>query len=135
MKLDENPVILFDGVCHLCHSSVNFVLRKDKKEQFRFAPLKSEVANQLLNKANYHKTLPDSVVLIDQGIVYIESDASLRVLYLLGGVWKILALMRFIPRFIRQAAYRLIARNRYKVFGRYESCPIPQPGWKSRFLD
>jgi len=135
MAVREHPVLLFDGVCHLCHSTVHFILRNDPNGIFQFAPLQSEIARQLLSEAGYHQPLPDGVILIDQGNIYLESDASLRVLFLLGGWWKLPALLRFVPRFIRQAVYRLIARNRYSWFGKYDACPMPQPGWKSRFLD
>ncbi len=135
MVLRENPVLLFDGVCHLCHSTVHFILRNDRDGIFRFAPLQSPVAKRLLSESGYHQPLPDGVILIDNGKIYIESDASFRVFQLLGGMWKLPAFLRFVPRFIRQAVYKFIARNRYTWFGKYDACPMPQPGWKSRFLD
>lgn len=128
-------VLLFDGVCHLCNSSVQFVLKRDKKGIIHFGALQSDTAKRLIEEVGYRDKLPDGVVLIEQGKIYFESDAALRVLKHLGGFWAFMSTLRFIPRFIRQFVYTIIARNRYRWFGKYDSCSIPEPRWKSRFID
>ena len=135
MVQKEPAILLFDGICHLCNSSVQFVLKHDRSARFHFASLQSEVAKQFL--AAYQQTgpLPESVILLYEGKVYSESDAVIQTLVLLGGIWKSALVFKLVPRFIRNAVYRWIAKNRYRWFGKYDSCSIPQPQWKSRFLD
>jgi predicted DCC family thiol-disulfide oxidoreductase YuxK len=135
LKQNHQVVLLFDGVCHLCNSSVQFLLKRDKMGIIHFGALQSEIAKQLIHHAGYFEKLPDGVVLIDHGKIYFESDAALRVLRHIGGFWAFISNLRFIPRFIRQFVYRIIARNRYKWFGKDDTCSIPEPGWKSRFID
>jgi predicted DCC family thiol-disulfide oxidoreductase YuxK len=128
-------VILFDGVCNLCNASVQWVLRHDRKGIFRFAALQSEIGQQLLQQAGHHNSgALDSVVLIDGVQVFTHSDAPLEVARRLGGVWATLYIFRWIPRPLRDAVYRWIARNRYRWFGRQEQCLLPRPEWKERFL-
>jgi predicted DCC family thiol-disulfide oxidoreductase YuxK len=100
-----------------------------------FAALQSTSAKSLLEQVDHSRPLPDGVVLIHNGKIYTESEAALKSLQLVGGIWKLLAMLRFIPNFIRNPIYRIVARNRYTWFGKYESCPVPKPEWKNRFLD
>lgn len=130
----NHPVILFDGVCNFCDGAVNFVLRQDKKDVFRFAPLQSEAGQQLLQQYGLSKADFDSFVLIDEGKVYKKSDASLRVMNRLPWYWKEVQLFRIVPRFLRDAIYDFIARNRYQWFGKKEQCMIPTPQMRARFL-
>jgi predicted DCC family thiol-disulfide oxidoreductase YuxK len=132
---ETRTVILFDGVCHLCNNWVRFIINRDKKKQFYFAPLQSDYAQGILAQRENLQTLPDSVILIHSGVIYTESEAALRILKLLGGLWRIPALGIFVPKFIRQWVYRTIALNRYRWFGKYDSCQMPKPEWKSRFLN
>lgn len=134
-QLTPLVVLLFDGVCHLCNSSVQFVLKRDKKNVVHFGALQADVSKQLIAATGYDGVLPDGVVLIENGKIYFESDAALRVLRHLGGFWGLMSYLRFIPRFIRQFVYKIIARNRYKWFGKYDTCAIPEKEWKSRFID
>lgn len=134
MEQQEHAVLLFDGVCHLCNSSVQFVLKRDHSARFQFASLQSDVASQLLAPHIHSQSLPDSVLLLFKGKLYSESDAAIKTLILLGGLWKTAILFRLVPRFIRNAIYRWVAKNRYRWFGKYESCQLPEPHWKSRFL-
>jgi len=127
------PVIFFDDVCIMCNGFVNLLLRVDRRQQFLFAPLGGETARKLL------PPLPDdptkwSMVYVDESGIYDESDASLQVYRRLGGPWWLLSLARFIPRWIRNPAYRIIARNRYRWFGKRETCRIPSAAEKARFL-
>lgn len=134
MKENENPIILFDGVCNLCNSSVQFVIRKDKKKQFRFASLQSDAGEKLLSVYHLNRNGYDSFVLIDKGNAYVRSTAALKVAQKLSGAWKLLYIFIIVPAFIRNAIYNLIAQNRYKWFGKKDSCMIPSPELHSRFL-
>ena len=131
----DHPVILFDGVCNLCNSSVQFVIRRDKKGSFRFASLQGRSGQQYLQQ--YHLPVDDfnSFVLIENNKVYTRSTAAQRVARQLGGGWKLLYGFIVIPRFIRDAMYNLVAKNRYRWFGKKEACMIPSPELKARFLD
>lgn len=132
-KLD-NPVVLFDGVCNYCNSMVNFAIKKNKKKNLRFAPLQSEIG--IAVKAKYPVTNNvDSVILIENNKAYIHSTAALRICKHLS--FPVLLLYGFIviPSFIRNAVYKWVARNRYKWFGKKESCMIPTKEVKALFLD
>ncbi len=132
---DNSPILLFDGVCHFCHNSVKFLIKRDKKSIIYYAPLQSDLAKEMLESSGYSGALPDGVILIEGGKVYFESDAALRCLFHLGGAWRLLSYLRFVPKFIRQIVYRTIARNRYKWFGKYDTCIVPESGWKERFIN
>lgn len=131
---NDNPVILFDGVCNFCNGAINFVLKQDKKDIFRFAPLQSEAGQKLLQEYNLSTKEFDSFVLIDNGKVYKKSAASLRVMNKLPWYWKAAQILRIIPTAFRDSIYDFIAKNRYKWFGKKEQCMIPTPEMKSRFL-
>ena len=136
MKAQQHQaVLLYDGLCCLCNRTVYFLVQIDHQAVLHFAALQSNTAKSLLEQVDYSRPLPDGVVLIHNGKIYTESDAALKSLQLIGGIWKILALLRFIPQFIRNPIYRIVARNRYTWFGKYDSCPLPKPEWKHRFLD
>jgi predicted DCC family thiol-disulfide oxidoreductase YuxK len=128
------PVIFFDDVCVMCNGFVNLILRVDRQQQFLFAPLSGETASRLL------PPLPDdpskwSMVYVDESGIHDQSDASLEVYRRLGGIWWLLSLARFVPRVIRNPVYRIIARNRYRWFGKRDTCRIPSPEERTRFLD
>ena len=133
--MDANPIILFDGVCHLCAGSVQFVIKRDPQQRFRFARLQSDVAQQLL--AEYHATDHDldSVILIYQGRLYRKSRAALHTALLLRRAWPMLGLFLLIPRFIADPVYDYIGRHRYHWFGKKESCRLPESDQHWRFLD
>ena len=119
-----NPIILFDGYCNLCNGAVNFVVRHDRKHQFRYVPLQSPVGKKLAAGFEVPEEV-DSVVLIYKGRMSIESDAGINILEILGFPWKIFALFRFVPKNTRDRIYRWIARNRYRWFGRRSYCRVP----------
>ena len=131
----QQSVLLYDGLCCLCNRSVLFLMRIDHRSVLHFVALQSNTAKSLLGQVDPSRPLPDGVVLIHNGKIYTESEASLKSLHLIGGIWKLFALLRFVPYFIRNPIYRIVARNRYTWFGKYDSCPIPKPEWKHRFLD
>ncbi len=127
-------IILFDGLCNFCNFWVNFLLDRDKKDKFRFTPLQSEKGEELLKKFNLSTKDFDTFVLIDGNKYYIRSTASLIVAKNLGGLWKVLYSLIIIPGPIRDFIYNLVAKNRYKLFGKKESCRIPTPEERSKFL-
>ena len=127
-------IILFDGVCNLCNSSVQFIIKRDSTGYFKFASLQSKTGQTLLKKHGLTNDL-NSFVLIENDQVYLKSSAALRVCSKLGRAWRILSLFRFLPLFIRDFLYDIIAKNRYKWFGKKERCMLPLPEWKHRFLD
>jgi len=133
--MDTRPVILFDGVCNLCNAGVRSIIKKDKKKQFRFASLQGEKGQTFLQQFNLPVNDLNSFVLIEGDKAYIKSTAALRIAKLTGGFWKILYGLIIVPRFIRDAVYNLIARNRYRWFGKKNECMIPTPELKDRFID
>ncbi|MBM3762306.1 MAG: thiol-disulfide oxidoreductase DCC family protein [Acidobacteria bacterium] len=126
------PVILFDGVCNLCHAAVQWVIDRDPKGVFRFASLQSEAAREVLQGVG---ELPDSVVLVDKEGVHTRSEAAVRIAARLGWPYRIAVLGRVMPGLLRDAVYGWIARNRYGWFGRSESCRVPTAELAGRFLD
>jgi predicted DCC family thiol-disulfide oxidoreductase YuxK len=130
----KHPVILFDGVCNFCNSVVNFIIRQDKKEIFRFAALQSAAGQQLLKQYHLPHNHFDSFILIEKGKVYQSSAAALKLYNQLPWHWKWTQLFWIIPPILRNEVYNLIAKNRYKWFGRKEQCMIPSPKLKNRFL-
>ena len=131
---ETHPVILFDGVCNLCNAWVQFVIERDPDATFRFAPLQSSVAEQLLADAGYEGEKLDSVVLVEDGRYYAKSDAVIRVARRLGGVYRLFALSRVVPTGLRNLVYDFIAARRYGWFGKRDQCMVPSPEVRERFL-
>ena len=134
--MEENKkIILFDGVCNLCNGSVQFVIKRDKKDVFRYAAIQSEVGEQLITERHIDTNQVDSIILIEPGVAYFtKSDAALEIAGELGGLWKLTSVFKWIPKSIRDVIYDFVARNRYKWFGKQESCMIPTPELKAKFL-
>ncbi len=132
----DGPVVLFDGVCNLCNGSVQFILDRDPAERFRFAALQSDAARRLLIALGRPAPTgePDSVVLVENGQVWERTDAALRIARSLRGLWRLFAVFLLVPRPLRDAVYRWVARHRYRWFGRTESCRVPTPALRARFL-
>lgn len=130
-----SAIVLFDGVCHLCHSTVQFILLRDRQAYFQFAALQSETGQRLLREQGLEGKGLDSVVLIENGKAHTHSGAALRIVRRLPGAWKLLYGFIIIPPFIRNFVYNWIARNRYRWFGKEESCMMMQKEWKERFLE
>ncbi len=133
--MKEESIILFDGICNLCNGSVQYVLKHDKKKVFRFASLQSESGQQLLKKYNLPYNNFNSFVLLQNEKAYLKSTAALMVAKQLRGFTQILYAFIIVPTFIRDAVYNLISKNRYKWFGKKESCMVPTAELKSRFLN
>jgi predicted DCC family thiol-disulfide oxidoreductase YuxK len=130
-----HPVILFDGVCNLCNASVQFIIKRDSKSVFRFASLQSAIGQNLLRQAGLDTQLLYSVMFMYQGKVYQRSRAALEIAWRLGGLWSLFYVFILIPPFIRNAVYNWVARNRYRWFGVQQTCMMPTPDMKARFLD
>ncbi|WP_343746730.1 thiol-disulfide oxidoreductase DCC family protein [Chitinophaga sp.] len=128
-------IILFDGVCNLCNGSINFVIRHDRRGHFRFAPLQSDAAATLATTHQIDISQMASFILVQNGKAYTKSTAALRVARQLPFPWKLLYAGIIFPRFIRDGVYNIVARNRYRWFGRKDSCMVPTPEIKERFLD
>ncbi|MFZ1320060.1 MAG: thiol-disulfide oxidoreductase DCC family protein [Ignavibacteria bacterium] len=133
--MDKSKIILFDGVCNLCNSSVNFIIDNDNINTFKFASLQSEKGTELLKKYDLFDKNIDSVILIENDKAYLKSDAALKIAKTLGGKYKLIYGFIILPAFIRNFFYDIIAKNRYKWFGKKDSCRIPTPELKTKFLD
>jgi len=131
---NDNSLILFDGVCNLCNGSVQFVLLRDPKDRFRFASLQSDYGQLILKEHNLPTDKFNSLALIEKGKLYQRSTGALRIARRLKGAWPLLYAFIIVPPFIRNFVYDLIARNRYRWFGKKESCMMPRPEWKQKFL-
>jgi predicted DCC family thiol-disulfide oxidoreductase YuxK len=127
-------IILFDGICNLCNSSVQFIIKRDPTGYFKFASLQSETGQRLLKQYGVSKQI-DSLILIEKQKVYIKSSAALRICRKLDGFWKYLTILRVLPPFFRNFLYDVVAKNRYHWFGKRDSCMLPTAELKKRFLD
>ncbi|MFC4598900.1 thiol-disulfide oxidoreductase DCC family protein [Cohnella hongkongensis] len=131
----ELVVLLIDGHCNLCHGLAKFVVRRDKRAIFRFASLQSELGRRLLKDGGLPESLPDTFVMIENGKYYTKSTAALRIGRKLGWPWAVAYPAIVLPRFARDSVYGFVARRRYRWFGRSDSCLLPTPDMRSRFLD
>ena len=132
--MDKKAVILFDGVCNLCNGFVQFVIRHDRRGYFHFAALQSETGRQLLQGVHFSDSAADTVVLIQNGKFYLRSTAALKILRRLSGFWPLAYVAILLPAFLRDFIYIVVAKNRYRWFGKQESCLLPTPELKTRFL-
>lgn len=129
-----HSIILFDGVCNLCNGAVNFVIKRDTGNVFKFTPLQEKQGVLLLKMHAVDTQKLDSIVLIENGNVYIKSSAALRIARKMSNLWPLFFVLLIIPSFIRDGVYDFIAKNRYKWFGKKEQCMIPTPGFREKFL-
>ena len=135
MADNNKQIILFDGVCNLCNSSVQFIIKRDKKDIFRFAALQSDIGQELVRKRGIDTSMVDSIILIQPEVAYyVKSDAALRIARSLSGFWPALGIFLWLPSGLRDLVYDLVAKNRYKVFGKRDACMIPTPELKEKFL-
>lgn len=134
MSTQNKKIILFDGVCNLCNGSVIFMIKRDKKDVLRYAALQTEIGQEMVEKYNIDTSKIDSIILIDNDKYYYKSTAALRIARHLSGAYPLLAVFLILPAFMRDWIYDIIARNRYKWFGKKESCMIPTPELKSKFI-
>ncbi len=137
---DPNPIVLYDGVCGLCNRLVQFLLKRDKHDRFRFASLQSEFAQDVMIRHGVDPHDLDTVYVVKDHkqpteTLLARSDAILYMLKQLGGIWSWAGIGRVLPRGFRDVLYKLVARNRYRVFGKHESCMLPEPKHRAKFLD
>lgn len=136
MSIENNPVILFDGVCNLCAASVQFVLKRERTPKFRFASLQSGVGQDYIRRyasPEYQST--NTIILIEGGEAYYKSGAALRIARALSFPWPILFIFLIIPEKLRDLAYDFIGQRRYKWFGKMDACWVPDKSVSDRFLD
>jgi predicted DCC family thiol-disulfide oxidoreductase YuxK len=134
-NFNNKSIILFDGVCNLCNSSVNFIIKNDKKEHFLFASLQSDAAKEILLQYGVKKITFDSILLIENGKIYQKSRAALRISLNLDGAYRFIYFLNIIPKIITDWIYDIIAKNRYLWFGKKDSCMVPTENLKKRFLN
>lgn len=130
--MTDRQIIFFDGLCNLCNAFVDFLIKRDKDLNFSFAPLQGETARQKLPAGQPAKL--NSVVLWNQGEILEKSDAALMILQQLGGLWWLMRVFWVVPAFLRDLVYDFVAANRYRFFGKRETCRLPTPEEKARFL-
>lgn len=132
---EGKKIILFDGVCNLCNGAVQWIIKRDKQDVFRFVPLQSDLGKELAESRNIDTDRVDSIILIDPGVAYyVKSDAVLEIAGDLKGYGAAPVLTGWIPSVVRDGIYNLIARNRYRIFGKKDTCMIPTPELQSKFL-
>ncbi len=132
---NTKKIILFDGVCNLCNAAVLFVIKRDKKDTFRYAALQSEIGQKHTQERGIDTEKVDSIVLIEPGVAYYtKSTAALKIAMDFGGIWKLLYIFTWLPEGFRNRIYDYVAANRYKWFGKKEQCMIPTPELKNKFL-
>lgn len=132
--MKQQPVILFDGVCNFCNGAVNFVIKRDKKALIQFAPLQSEKGRMFSRQFGFSEEDMKTFLFIEDGRVYTKSTAALRVCRYLGALWPLCYGFIIVPKFIRDGMYNWIAKNRYKWFGKKETCMMPAPEVRTRFI-
>jgi len=132
---ENKKIVLFDGVCNLCNKSVQFIIKRDRRDQFRFAALQSEIGEQFIKERGIDRTKTDSIILFEPRVAYYtRSSAALKIGRSFGGVWSLLAVLEWIPRPIRDFFYNVIAKHRYRWFGKMDHCMVPTPELQSKFL-
>ena len=131
----KNPVILFDGLCNLCVGSVQFIIKRDKQKQFRFASLQSSFGKNVLVQFGLNENDPSSFILLEQGKIFTRSTAALKVCRQLSGAWKMMFAFIIVPASIRNYFYSIIAHNRYTWFGKKEACWLPNEALKYLFIE
>ncbi|MEE8329511.1 MAG: DCC1-like thiol-disulfide oxidoreductase family protein [Thermodesulfovibrionia bacterium] len=132
--MDHRHIILFDGICNFCNSAVNFIIKRDPKGIFVFAPLQSGLARDILHEHNLNYIGNDTFILIKNNNCFSRSNAVLEIVKDLNGNWYLLNLFKIIPLFFRDILYKIFAHNRYKIFGRRSECMVPSNDLKQRFL-
>ena len=136
MNLPQNKkIILFDGVCNLCDSTVQFLIKYDKKDIFRFVAIQSEIGQEIIGHIGIDTSKTDSIILYEPGkAYYYKAEAALNIATELGGIYSLMGVFKVFPKGLSNTVYDYIARNRYKWYGKKEACMIPTPEMKAKFL-
>lgn len=132
--MSEPPIVVFDGVCHLCNGWVDFILRHDRRVGYRFAAMQSARGQALIAAQGYRTDSLPTLLLFEDGRCRTHTDAIIRIVSSFGGAWRLAQAARVAPPLVRDPLYRLIARNRYRMFGRRDSCRVPPAEARDRFL-
>jgi len=132
--MNQYPVIIFDGICNLCCGWIQYLIRIDKNMKFRFVSIQSERGQKMLNGIHENDKMTESIIYLKENKSFRESSAVLEILTDIGGVWKLIAVLKLIPKPIRNKLYQLIAKKRYHYFGKRATCLLPSPENKKRFL-
>ena len=133
-KTENRKIIFFDGYCNLCNGAVIFIIKREKGDHFRFAPLQDPVKDKILMNHNIQEVKESSIALIKNRKVYYKSDAALIICLYLKGLWPLCFAFKIIPRFFRDAVYDFIANHRYQWFGKKDKCMVPDEAVKGKFL-
>ena len=131
----RDHLLLFDGICHLCDASVRFILRRDPMGKIKFAPIQSPLGRELYTQHGLDPAAPNAMLILTPTGAFRASDAALEIARKLGGAWRLALIFKLLPRSLRDAAYYFIARNRYRWFGKDESCMMPTAELKERMLE
>lgn len=132
----DKKIILFDGICNLCDNTVQFLIKRDTKDVFRFVAIQSDPGQQIIKHIGIDTSKTDSIILYEPGhAYYYKAEAALKIAKELGGVYSLLSLFTILPKGFSNIIYDYVARNRYKWYGKKEACMIPTPEMKAKFLD
>jgi predicted DCC family thiol-disulfide oxidoreductase YuxK len=135
IEASQKIIVLFDGVCNLCNGAVQFIIKRDRSQKFLFASLQSSFGKDQMRKIGLDPLSLQSILVIEGNSIFQRSDAALKIASHLDGIWSYFSILKFVPKIIRDGVYNLIARYRYSVFGRQDSCMIPTAELKTRFID
>jgi predicted DCC family thiol-disulfide oxidoreductase YuxK len=131
----DKKIILFDGVCNLCDATVQFIIKRDKKDVFRFVALQSDLGQQILNHIGIDTSKTDSIILYEPGkAYYCKAEAAITISKQLGGLFPLMGAFSILPRWLSNKVYDYVARNRYKWYGKKKECMLPTPEMKAKFL-
>ncbi len=131
----DKKIILFDGVCNLCDSTVQYLIKRDNKDVFRFVALQSEIGKQIIEHIGIDTTKTDSIILYEPGKgYYYKAEAAINIATQLGGIYKLMRIFSVLPKGFNNAVYDYVAKNRYKWYGKKDECMIPTPEMKAKFL-
>jgi predicted DCC family thiol-disulfide oxidoreductase YuxK len=133
--MNAAPTIVFDGLCKFCNGWVSFVLKRDAQKRFRFATAQSAAGAALMVAHGLSVSDLSTVLFVEGGKGHVKSAAAIRILVALGGLWRLAAVLLIVPRLIRDGLYMVVARNRFRIAGRYETCPLPPPDRRDQFLN
>jgi predicted DCC family thiol-disulfide oxidoreductase YuxK len=133
--MENELIIVFDGLCNFCNSTVQFIIKKDTQNKFKFAAIQTRTGHELLQKHGITVSTLDTIVLLKKGIVYLRSDAALQIAKELDKPWKVLAIFKITPKFVRDSLYDFFAKHRYYWFGKRDECVIPTQELRQRFLN
>lgn len=133
--MDNKIIVLFDGVCNFCNWAVNFIIKRDKENIFMFAPSQSRAVQEIINKHKLDRKGYETIILINNEDIFVKSEAVLEIFKYLKGGWKYLRILKIFPRIFRDWGYTVFAKFRYKIFGKRDTCMIPNEDIKKRFLE